>query len=106
MKYKLVCIDIDGTLIDSNKKLPLENKLAINYAYKNNVKIAIASGRSPMGIKDLINELGIKAYEICLNGACVKHEDRIIKKEVMSNNQINKICNIILKYDVRAFFCT
>lgn len=45
MKYKLVCIDIDGTLLDSNKKLPLENKLAINYAYKNNVKIAIASGR-------------------------------------------------------------
>lgn len=72
MKYKLVCIDIDGTLLDSNKKLSLKNKLAINYEYKNNVKIAIASGRSPMGIKDLIDELGIKIYEICLNGACIK----------------------------------
>ena len=106
MKFKLVCIDIDGTLIDSNKKLPLENKLAINYAYKNNVKIAIASGRSPMGIKDLINELGIKAYEICLNGACVKDEDIIIKKEIMTNEQVNKICDIVVKYDVCAFFST
>ena len=106
MKYKLVCIDIDGTLLDSNKKLPLENKLAINYAYKNNVKIAIASGRSPMGIKDLIDELGIKAYEICLNGALVKSEDIVIKKEIIAKNQVNKICDVILKYNVCAFFST
>ena len=46
----LLCIDIDGTLLDSRKELPRENVEAVRYALDKGVIVAIASGRSVSGI--------------------------------------------------------
>ena len=34
MSYKLICIDVDGTLLGENGIIPEENILAIEQAYK------------------------------------------------------------------------
>lgn len=104
MKYKLMCIDVDGTLVDSNKELPEENKIAIQEAYKAGVKIAIASGRSISAIKELLDELGIDGYGVCLNGAYVKYKDVEISKFIFKKEQIDMVRKIVEKHNVRAFF--
>lgn len=48
-KYKVVVIDMDGTLLDSNKQISIKNKEAIIKIQKRGIKVTLASGR-PLNI--------------------------------------------------------
>ena len=43
MSYKLICIDVDGTLLGENGIIPEENILAIEQAYKKGVQVVIST---------------------------------------------------------------
>ena len=55
--YKALALDLDGTLTDSSKLIPQENKEAIWKAIDKGVKIILASGRPTMGITGIAKEL-------------------------------------------------
>ena len=57
LKYKALALDLDGTLTDSNKQIPQENKEAIWKAIDKGVIIILASGRPTMGITGIAKEL-------------------------------------------------
>ena len=44
-KYKMVVIDMDGTLLDTNKQISKKNKETIINIQKQGIKVALASGR-------------------------------------------------------------
>lgn len=103
-EYKLVCIDVDGTLVNSNKEIPAENIKALKKACESGIAIAIASGRSPWSVKALLDELGISGYGICLNGAYVVDGNIEILRSEIDHDRVRKISEIVNKYDVKAFF--
>lgn len=45
MKYKLICIDMDGTLLDDNHNISDENYKAIKEAQKKGVMVVLCTGR-------------------------------------------------------------
>lgn len=47
MKYKMICIDMDGTLLNSKKVVSEENRIALKKAYEKGVHIIICTGRNP-----------------------------------------------------------
>jgi len=106
MRYKLICIDVDGTLVDSNKDLPKENIKAIQEASKAGIKIAIASGRAPASVKEILDDLGIEGYGICLNGAYIIDRNKEVSRHVFNDEQVDISREIVKKYDVRSFFAT
>ena len=57
MKYKALALDLDGTLTDSEKKVPQGNKEAIARAIDAGVKVILASGRPIFGITPIAEEL-------------------------------------------------
>ena len=57
MKYKALALDLDGTLTDSEKKVPQGNKEAIARAIDAGVKVILASGRPLFGITPIAREL-------------------------------------------------
>ena len=67
--YKLVAIDLDGTLLNSYGEVSNKNREAIQKAIQKNVEIVLASGRPIMSVKNLANEIGCNHYMICGNGA-------------------------------------
>lgn len=71
---KLIAIDMDGTLLDSGKKLPKENIEAIREAASEGVKIVICTGRSQRGVEPYFEQLGFdeKEYVILNNGCSVQ----------------------------------
>ena len=67
---KIVFLDIDGTILDSNKRIPDSTKEAVRLLKDNGVYVAIATGRAPFMFKEIREELEIDTY-IALNGQMV-----------------------------------
>ncbi|MCX7710114.1 MAG: Cof-type HAD-IIB family hydrolase [Clostridia bacterium] len=69
--YKLIAIDLDGTLLNSKKHISQEDKDAIRFAIAQGVKIVICSGRIFAGVKIFARQLEIKGPIIACNGALI-----------------------------------
>lgn len=72
MRYKLVAIDCDNTLLNSTGHIPNENKETIQYLKEKGVEFIIATGRNDILVWDYIKELDIKAPVIGCNGASIR----------------------------------
>ncbi|MDU5412839.1 MAG: HAD-IIB family hydrolase, partial [Clostridium perfringens] len=45
MSYKLICIDMDGTLLNNKHEISERNKESIKKATERGVKVAVTTGR-------------------------------------------------------------
>lgn len=85
--YKLIAIDIDGTLINNNEEITQEVKDAIHAAQSQGVKVVLATGRPIGGVSRFIEELGLtkeEDYVVTYNGAFVQNTNT--KKIVVQTN--------------------
>lgn len=74
MKYKLIALDIDGTLNNSNREITTKTREALIKVQQSGVKVALASGRPAPGLINQAKELMLKDYHgllISFNGAKV-----------------------------------
>lgn len=72
MTIKLIAIDIDGTLLDSNSKLPADNARAIGEAAGSGIQIVIVTGRRFHSARLIADELPCDVQVITSNGALIK----------------------------------
>ncbi len=85
-KIKLIALDLDGTLYNSEGKISEKNKAAIRHAVNSGIRVIISTGRPFVGLPlPALNELGIE-YAITANGAAVYH---IPGKELLFENAID-----------------
>ena len=78
MGIKLVTIDVDGTLLNSQRLVTPEVKLAISQAKAQGVKIVMTTGRPYPGVIDLLRELSLTDvgdYVITYNGGMILAAD-------------------------------
>ena len=68
---KLIALDLDGTLLNSDKQLSPENEAALKKAAENGVEIVPATGRFYRGMPQFIKDLDYVHYVISINGAQV-----------------------------------
>ena len=86
MKYKLLVLDIDGTVTNSKKEVTEKTKNAILDLQKRGIPVAIASGRAPQGIYSVAKALELDkfgSYIMPFNGARIinfKTEECIYSK--------------------------
>lgn len=73
MRYKLVVTDMDGTLLNSEKKISCENLKAIKKLKNKGIKFAIATGRLDTMIKSYLREIENDTPVICCNGALIRN---------------------------------
>lgn len=62
MKYKLLVIDIDGTLLNDNKEITPRTQAALLKVQQMGVHIVLASGRPTCGVMPLANALELNHY--------------------------------------------
>ena len=94
--YKLVAIDLDGTMLNHYGEISQKTKEIIKKCIKKGVEIVIASGRPMDSIKTIAEEMGIKGYFIAGNGALVydMQKDEIIYKNYMKKEKVLEIIKI------------
>ncbi len=107
MSYKIIALDLDGTLVNSNKELTAATKDALIKAQENGIKLVLASGRPVKGIQPLADELKLSKYGgyiLSLNGSFVLD---CKTKEVMYANyfpdeMIKPICDYAKEHNAAA----
>lgn len=62
MKYKLLVLDLDGTLTNSQKRITRKTRDTLIKVQEKGIKIILASGRPTYGIVPLANELRLNDY--------------------------------------------
>ncbi|WAA11109.1 Cof-type HAD-IIB family hydrolase [Fervidibacillus albus] len=67
---KIVFLDIDGTILNTDKQIPKLTKLGIKQLKDRGIYVAIATGRGPFMFKDIREELGVDTY-VSFNGQYV-----------------------------------
>ena len=94
--YKLVAIDLDGTMLNSYGEVTENTKRVIKEKNSNDTKIIIASGRNLNGIKNIANEVGLNEYIIAGNGATIYDvkEDKILYNKYMPKSKVLNIIKI------------
>ena len=101
-KYKMVCLDIDGTLLNSENEITCENKRVIKLLSKDyNIPIVLVSARMPKGILFLQKELEIEEPIICYSGALVLDKyQNILLNNYIAASEIYKIYEMAIKHNI------
>ncbi len=97
--YKLIAMDIDGTLLNSYGEVSLKNKEAIEMALQKNIEVVLTSGRMPKAILPIANEINANKYIISGNGAAIYdvQNDEIIYNSYMTKKKVLEIIDICEK---------
>ena len=62
MKYKLIVLDLDGTLTNSKKEITPRNRETLIRMQEQGIRLVLASGRPTYGIVPLANELRMNEF--------------------------------------------
>ena len=95
--YKLVVVDLDGTLLNSYGVVTENTKKVINETISKGTDVIVASGRSVIDyMKNISKEIGSRNYFIAGNGALIYDikNDKILYKKYMWKNKILDIIKI------------
>lgn len=93
MNYKLVCIDMDGTLLNDNKEVSDKNKQGIKRLLENDIEVAVTTGRPFINAGYFADLIGQDLPIIASNGAYIYEKG----KGVICNRPLSKgnVINII-----------
>lgn len=94
--YKLVAIDLDGTMLNSYGIVTENTKNIIKNTINKGTDVIIASGRPIDSIKSIAKEIGSNKYFIAGNGALIYDikEDKIIYKKYISKPKVLEIIKL------------
>jgi len=85
-KIRLIALDLDGTLLDSQKYLSPGNRRALLKCIQKGIEVVPCTGRIWSGVPDFIREFPGIRYAITVNGAIV--ED-IYEKKILDERKLN-----------------
>lgn len=104
MTYKMVCIDMDGTLLGKRRRISKEDKRVIKEIHDRGVEIVVTTGRIYNNAAYYSHILGVKSPVIAANGAIVRNKDdnKIIYENPINTNDCIKLIELL--YKMKMFF--
>ena len=102
MKFKLIALDLDGTLLDSNGEISNKTCDTIKEAIKRGIEIVPATGRNIGLISEEIKAIDGIRYAITSNGAAVVdlREGRVIFSNFINLDILKRIIDLIKNYPI------
>lgn len=101
--YKLVCVDLDGTLLDSHQRVSSTNKEAIRKALDHGIEVAIVSGRPNCFTTRIMNQIDDRMGHVTFNGAYYRIAGKTNSIPIRFDT-VKEIAKIARKYNIRIYF--
>lgn len=106
MKYKLIAVDMDGTLLNDKKEITIPTLKKINQILDNGYVFCLSTGRPYAGVKKYCDLFNKDIPLILYNGALVKFskQDKVLLSCKLTSDQAKRIIDIINKYNGTFIF--
>lgn len=112
MNIKLLCSDIDGTLINKDRVITPYTQQMIKRAHEEyDIPFALISGRFRGGLIPIEEMVGFPCIRACFNGAYIEYEGKVIndqpitKEVLMRSYEILKDFNVVpVLFDKEQFY--
>lgn len=94
--YKLIFVDLDGTMLNSYGIVTENTKKVINEVINQGADVIIASGRPIDSIRSIAKEIGSENFFIAGNGALIYDikKDKIIYEKYMTKQKVLEIIKV------------
>lgn len=101
-EIKIIAMDLDGTLLDSEKRLSEENRAALQEAADKGIQIVPTTGRIYAIIPEVVRKLPFIHYAITVNGAEVYDvkNDRVIATNELTWQKAVEVMEYLDGFDV------
>lgn len=97
-KYRLLALDLDGTLLNSKKEISKESIKWIKFAYSKGVRVVFATGRGMPRIEHLLEEIDLDISMVLLNGAEVRNDkNNILARKFISSEDVKELYSLAVK---------
>ncbi len=104
---KLICTDIDGTLLDPNHQISARTREALRHARRRGIIVALVSGRIAGSLTLIQQELGITGPLGCFNGSLVLDEEgKELEAHPISKEQCTNILSYLAQTELEYFVFT
>ncbi len=95
-KVSLLVADVDGTLVTKEKVVTERARQAVQRLHDAGIAFTITSGRPPLGMKMLVDELELTAPIAAFNGAVFLNPDfKIIEQNLLNEAIAKRVVEII-----------
>lgn len=103
MRYQLIALDVDGTLLNDDHVLTEKNKRAVEAAYNRGASIVLCTGRSPQNSLPLLDDLGLEGIMVGHNGAVtVRSSDReVLHQFAFGMDEIYCLIQFCRRYQIQ-----
>ena len=105
--FKLIGTDLDGTLLNDNKKVSEENTKYLQLAKESNMIIVAVTGRALESVKSVVN-INLFDYLILNNGVNIfdVKQNKLIYNDFIDKNIVKKITEFSDHYSKQFNYCT
>lgn len=100
MKYRLLVVDIDGTLLGSEGGISAEDKEALAAAQRAGIMVCLSTGRASQGCRWIVDELSLDGYHVFFDGALVSGPDRELYVEPLGRGVVKEVVEFVRKNDI------
>jgi HAD superfamily hydrolase (TIGR01484 family) len=99
-KFKLLALDMDGTVLNEEQVISEANRLAIAAAIKAGVTVMFSTGRGIHSARPFIDELKLQSPIVTINGGEVwRAPDDLYKRHLMDAKWIRQMHEMAIEYD-------
>lgn len=98
---RLVVADVDGTLVTPEKILTPRARAAVRTIIESGIAFTITSGRPPLGMKTLIDDLDLRDPVAAFNGGLVVRPDlSIIREHLVTRETAEPVIDVLTKHQL------
>lgn len=100
-RYRLIALDMDGTLLTKSNTISLENQYWIKRAGEAGVAVCIATGRGHESIVPFVTQLGLQTPFVAVNGSEVwENKDQLYERVLLDKDLVKEMFKQAKTHDV------
>ncbi len=104
MDYKVIALDLDGTLLTPEKQILPASLSALHIARKAGAKVVIVTGRHYVAIHPFYQALALDTPAICCNGALTYdyHQQKVLASAPLRSDQAQQLIELLDAHNVHG----
>ncbi len=104
---RLIALDMDGTLVNHDGEVSVENEKAIQRAREQGIHVILSTGRSLFTCRDISDALGRSSYIITVNGGEIyDHEYNLVDSTPLNHEIVKALWKLKIEHDINFWTST